>query len=970
MNHYSLVSLNMIFVVSTCLSVFLLLLLCCSFVFEHGQKVFSQSREVEYNRTLTQNSDLDPNIYKIPNLAGVEDIEINSNSGNIYLGTKYNKIIVLDGLTKQKIADIPLNSSKDLTGSKYILFFEPHSSVLYALDVGLYTKPGRLFAINGTTNVILRDITIENPINLIGDPKNKVLYISTAKKGIQTFETNTLRPIGEIGKNYGMSSFVVSQNNGKLYGYDANRSSILIFNKTLDKDNPISMINMEAKNVSDILFDEKNDKIIVSLQFSDRLLVIDGKKDSIIHTFLSGNTSGWSAPDIELDTNNNLVYMVGTDSMNFFIFDINKGLVKKIPLEETFYNLRINPNTGEVYLSEGNPYEVAILKLSSDENEQTIPFTNLGISVGNQPNSIGINLVTNLLYAVNEKSGTVDKIDLSTFKIVSRIPIGVNPGQILVNSIDNVVYVQNENDNYLTIINGTADKVVGRINEVGTVITSNEYPTLSLALSSLTDKIYAAVPNGVLVVDEKSRNITTTISTLDNYGLNVEVLSPDIAYASSLEQKVDKLYFANSYSHPDNNGSMLYELKVKYNETGIFEAISKRIPIDKNYVNSISVNPSTMMAYAATTNNSIAVIDLYSNKVTDYVDVGYDPWNLKINPATNQIYSVDREGGKVSVIDALHRNKLTKNIQLYERDPSGVAVDQKTNTVYVSNLLSDSISVIDGNNNKLLIAGNIKLQIEPPNTGRIECGNKEFRIGEFETFEFGTLCEAKPAKGFSFNAWMESIGTSSTRTVSSIGEQSSNPFNLFLSIIGLDNPQSKNINLTRGGTFIATFTDFQPPLSGDTLIQIWLLIASAVLSAWIIPLLVERYRTYHRRMSMKGYEDKISNTFNQILDTKKYETKQLDLIRKEIVNAATKGKITELQQQILDKKISTCYHHIFMLNLDKLERKNKKKTVDRGQNQMLLELREYITREYIDGTLNDIQFDRLNRKMTEYQDEK
>jgi DNA-binding beta-propeller fold protein YncE len=945
----------------------LLLLLCYSSADVYTQKVFGQSRDVDPNKLLIQNTDLYPNVSKIPNLSGVEDIETNTNSGDIYLGTKYNKIMVLDGFTKQKIVDIPLNSSKDLTGSEYILFFEPEYDVLYALDVGLYTKPGRLFAINGTTNKILQDISIENPITLIGDPKNKVLYVSTAKKGIQAYDTKTLRLMGEIGKNYGLSSFVVNQNNGKLYGYDVNRSSILIFNKTSDKDNPISMINMKGQNISDILFDEKNDKIIVSLQFSDRLIVIDGKKDSIIHTFLSGNTSGWSAPDIEIDPNNNLVYMVGTESTNFFVFDINKGLIKTIPLEETFYNLRVNPNTDEVYLSKGNPYNVAVLKLSSDEKEQIIPFTNLGISVDNQPNSIGINPVTNLLYAVNEKSGTVDKIDLSTFKIISRIPIGVNPGQILVNSIDNVVYVQNENDKSLIIINGTSDKVMGRINEIGTVITSSEYPTLSLGLSSLTDIIYAAIPNGILVVDEKSRNITTTISTLDNYGLNVQLLAPEMAHASLLGQKVDKLYFANSYGHPFRNGSILYELKVKYNETGIFEAISKRIPIDENYVNSFSVNPSTMMAYAATTNNSIAVIDLYSNKVTDYVDVGYDPWNLKINPTTNLIYSVDKEGGKVSVIDALHGNKLVKNIQLYERDPSSVAVNQKTNTVYVSNLLSDSISVIDGNTNKLLIAGNIKLEIEPPNTGRIECGNREFTIDQFETFEFGTLCEAKPAKGFSFNAWMESTGKSSTRTVSSIGEQSSNPLNLFLSFIGLDNPESKNLNLTRGGTFIATFTDFQSPLSNDTLIQIWLLIASAVLSAWIIPLLVERYRTYHRRMNMKSYEDKISNTFNQILDTKKYETKQLDLIRKEIVNAATKGKITELQQQILDKKISTCYHHIFMLNLERLDRKNKRKPVI-GQNQFLYELREYITREYVDGTLNDIQFDRLNRKMTEYED--
>lgn len=963
-----LISFREILVISLCLSAFLLLLFNFSSADIYAQKAPGQTREASSNKSETQFADLYPNISKIPNMAGVEDIEINTNSGNIYLGTKYNKIMVLDGFTKQKITDITLNSSKDLAGSEYILFFEPESDVLFALDVGRYTQPGRLFAVNGTTNEIFRNISIENPIEMIGDSKNKLLYISTTKNGIQTFDTKTLLLTGEIAKNYGISSFVVNENNGKLYGYEANSSSVLVFNKTLDKKNPISVINMEGKNISDIALDEKNNRILVALQFSDRLLVIDGKKESIVHTFLSGNTSWWSNPDIELDPNNdNIIYMIGTESMNFFVFDINKGLVKAIPLEEIFYNLKVNPTMDEVYLSKGNPYDVAVLKLSSNEKQQVIPFTNLGISVGNQPNSMGINPVTNHLYVVNEKSGTVDKIDLNTFEVISKIPVGINAGQILVDSIDNAIYVQNENDQSLIIINGVTDKVAGKINEVGTVITSSEYPTMSLAFSSLTNMLYAAIPNGILLVDEKTRNITTTIRTMDNYGLNVEVLVPEIAYSSLLGEKVDKLYFANSYSHPLDDGSMLYELKIKYNETGIFEEITKRIPIDKNYINAISVNPNTMMAYAATTNNSIAVIDVYSNKVTEYVDVGYDPWNVKINPTTNLIYAVDKEGGKVSVIDALHGNKLVKSIQLYERDPSSVAIDQKTNTVYVSNLLSDTISVIDGNTNKLLIAGNIKLEIEPPNTGRIECGNRDFIVGQLETFDFGTLCVAKPAKGFSFNAWMESTGKSSTRTVSSMGEQSSNPLDLFLSFIGLNNPQSNNINLTRGGTFIATFTDFQPPLSGDTLIQIWLLIASAVLSAWIIPLLVEKYRTHTRRMNMKGYEDKISNAFTKILVTKRYETKELDLIRKEIVNAATKGKITELQQQVLDKKISTCYHHIFMLNLDRLERKNKKKAAD-GQNQMLLELREYITREYIDGTLNEIQFDRLNRKMTEYED--
>ena len=79
------------------------------------------------------------------------------------------------------------------------------------------------------------------------------------------------------------------------------------------------------------------------------------------------------------------------------------------------------------------------------------------------------------------------------------------------------------------------------------------------------------------------------------------------------------------------------------------------------------------------------------------IPVGSIPNALAINPATNQIYVVNSQGGTVSVIDGGNLTAPTTRV-IVGSIPSDAVVNPVTNKIYVSNSDSKSISVIDGAN--------------------------------------------------------------------------------------------------------------------------------------------------------------------------------------------------------------------------------------------------------------------------------
>ena len=81
------------------------------------------------------------------------------------------------------------------------------------------------------------------------------------------------------------------------------------------------------------------------------------------------------------------------------------------------------------------------------------------------------------------------------------------------------------------------------------------------------------------------------------------------------------------------------------------------------------------------------------NSVVKTVKVGKNPQGVAVNPKTNIVYVVNYNDNTMSVIDGKTDNTVTSIIKV-GTNPSSVAVNPNTNTLYVGIQASNDLYVI------------------------------------------------------------------------------------------------------------------------------------------------------------------------------------------------------------------------------------------------------------------------------------
>lgn len=121
----------------------------------------------------------------------------------------------------------------------------------------------------------------------------------------------------------------------------------------------------------------------------------------------------------------------------------------------------------------------------------------------------------------------------------------------------------------------------------------------------------------------------------------------------------------------------------------------------------LGINLANDVLYVANMNSkTITVIDLIENEVlktlnyTSLLDK-FVPYDIVVHPDTNKVYISDLGNHSIAVLDGRPANlTLLSSIPVGLR-PSVLAINVNSNTIYVSNFLSDSVSVINGTNDKV-----------------------------------------------------------------------------------------------------------------------------------------------------------------------------------------------------------------------------------------------------------------------------
>jgi hypothetical protein len=322
----------------------------------------------------------------------------------------------------------------------------------------------------------------------------------------------------------------------------------------------------------------------------------------------------------------------------------------------------------------------------------------------------------------------------------------------------------------------------------------------------------------------------------------------------------------------------LYLLKNYRGEGDLFvieNNANKSIQLD-NYTKDIAINPYNVKLNILNS-RFIEVIDVQTYQSLDEKEI---PRNnnfnhILFNPVSNSFFLTDRQTNKVFMINEDDGKSTSFSIGkqytgISERFIKKIALNPSSNVVYVAGREANKLFLMNGSIN-VPIAG-LNISFGPKDAGIINCNGKTLDdkyekltsiTWEYFFLNSGTICEARPTKGFEFVSRVENMDNNSTRTLKA-APADIGFINSFLDIVGLKPSKAESkLNITQFGNFTANFIRVPPPIPSEYWIPHYGIIASTIVG-WTMPSIIGWTRSkwdirklnhYHRRIK-KLYSDK------------------------------------------------------------------------------------------------------------------
>jgi YVTN family beta-propeller protein len=341
-------------------------------------------------------------------------------------------------------------------------------------------------------------------------------------------------------------------------------------------------------------------------------------------------------------------------------------------------------------------------------SENPKPRVYTGFKVGDSPNGLAVNEVTNRVYVANTESDTISVINGDNDEIITNIPVSSHPLAVAINPIKNILYVTHDVSGDLSIIDCKNNTVIERLS-------INAKSPISISVNPKTDMIYVvdSISHTLSVID--GSNSKKVGSIVMNKGKDVDP-SLEKAMGVAVDDYKNQVYVADP-----RTGNITV---IDGRDNTILRNISPEIELGlKGWPTDIIINSLRGKAYLIYfyyddiyyegNINAIIEIDLSSNALhrlnLNLTTSGLN--TLAIHPFKNIIYAADTLLNKVYAINPSN-NKHTSISVDYE--PHFIAVNKLTDYIYVSNFASNTISKINGNEN--VTSFGLKFNINPSNS--------------------------------------------------------------------------------------------------------------------------------------------------------------------------------------------------------------------------------------------------------------
>ena len=316
---------------------------------------------------------------------------------------------------------------------------------------------------------------------------------------------------------------------------------------------------------------------------------------------------------------------------------LSAGLLAALPASAT------TASAAEIWVTNEKDNSISVIDIATLEVTRTIP-------TGERPRGITFSKDHSVVYICASDSDTVQVMDPETGEILHDLPSGEDPEQFVLHPDDRHLYIANEDDAITTVVDTETHKVVAQIN-VGIepegmavspdgkiAITTSETTNMAHWIDTATQQLFANT-----LVDSRPRHAEFTHDG-GQLWVSAEIGGTITVFDAATQAELGKVRFDMPNIHPDKIQPVGFE----FDETGDYAWVA--------------LGPA----------NHVAVVNMKTFEVEDYILVGRRVWHMAFSPDRSQLFTTNGVSGDVTVIDVASRTAV-KTIKV-GRDPWGAAM--------------------------------------------------------------------------------------------------------------------------------------------------------------------------------------------------------------------------------------------------------------------------------------------------------
>lgn len=273
------------------------------------------------------------------------------------------------------------------------------------------------------------------------------------------------------------------------------------------------------------------------------------------------------------------------------------------------------------------------------------------VDVGQRPRGIVLSNDGTLLYMCTSDDNHVEVLDVESLKVLHTLPSGPDPELMALSPDGRYLYIANEDDNLVTVVD-VEEKL--KVTEIPVGIEPE-----GIGLS----------PDGKWLVNtSETTNMAHFINT-DTLEIEANVLVDTRPRVAQFTQDGSEVWVSSEIGGTVSiidAGSKEIKEKLTFEVRGLppetIQPVGIKLSTDGSNKAYIALGPSAR----------VAVVDMSTYEVEDYLLVGPRVWNLEFSPDQKRLFTTNGVSGDVSVID-LEKQRVIKSVKV-GRLPWGVVV--------------------------------------------------------------------------------------------------------------------------------------------------------------------------------------------------------------------------------------------------------------------------------------------------------